>query len=199
MMYSELRPNLMCLIDTFGAISLDQVRQFFSKRNSSEMTFQLNDLAHRNFLKFIPVTNVNGAPVLNKDGKQKIMVQASQCYGLTQEFISDRATALSILSSPDFGEDKITSILVLKYPLTCTWITTDDIVYDLAVFNRANLEGRRAFYKRAMIQYRIPGVEDDVVHLAAVPNKKMINELTMLGFDAYYVVDPVSGDVSCYQ
>lgn len=84
------------------------------------------------------------------------------------------------------------------YPLDITFATTDNRIYDIAVFDEFWM-AKYSIIKRTRSQ-NIPAGEEDVIdHIAVVPNTDIAQQVAPLGFTLFAQVDPRTGHVDFFE
>lgn len=199
MYYVDLRANLIFLLERFGVCDYNALLNFFRSHKREHIDYQINSLVHDSYAKIVPVFD----PATNEkqsyaNGEPKLIIQWTKCSDIQPEYIEDNTAALRIMASEAFGENAIADFTRLASPMTAVWLTHDNMVYDLIVFNESNIDGRSLYFPYARAQFQTAGVPDDVVHLAAVSDPELLSRLQPYSFDCFYYLPP-EGEPILYQ
>ncbi|MDO5399184.1 MAG: DUF5697 family protein [bacterium] len=122
---------------------------------------------------------------INYDRSKKMLSrrQSVNATSLSQQLLTKSAWLLAYM-----GEESVRDYWPTEYPCQLLIIDEDDTVYDITVFTYQTLSSLRMTVcaKRKML---LPeGVEDEIVHIAVLPDKEMADNIKKLGFDSYCIL-----------
>lgn len=159
------------LLRIIGTASVDQLVKFFRNApDAANVRYYIEEMRKLSILDYEPSSNwvrYRDAPGLNDDVERR------------------RVMAFWIVA--EFGYDFVREITPLRYPSQLLFITETDEVYDVTVCV-SEKEAQLVATTRPL--HSLPGVEDDVNHIALVIRPDVGDKVLKYGFDSYCVLDP---------
>jgi hypothetical protein len=182
MLIPELELQMLQFVRRFYVVKVRQINKFFSDWSTGEVKYAFSRLIEKSFLIY---------------------------HGADNEYVS---FARTLPHSLDFYEPCINAIDVMitirskqiiwfnrdVFPLEITFSTTDNRIYDVAVFDEFWM-AKYSLIKRTRSQHIPAGEEDVVDHIAVVPNDDIGRQVRPLGFSLFAKVDPRTGCVDYFE
>jgi len=75
------------------------------------------------------------------------------------------------------------------YPQEIVFVTDEDIIYDVAVFDEYNWVTKYGLIPRWRKRTIPAGEKDPINHIAVIPNRDLIPKIESLGFSMYAIID----------
>lgn len=170
MIYESTINNLIVLVRSIGALSIDQIEYFFrDAADKDNIPYYINQLAK--------------SRVFDVDEQEGIVMSHGQTHMKDYEK-KKRIHAFWVVA--EFGSENVREIIPLAYPSQILFITTDNEVYDLTVCLVAS-DAQLAYRDR---KTSVPdGVIDLVNHIAIVASRQEGEALSAYEFDSFCVLD----------
>ena len=123
----------------------------------------------------------------------QLIFKHEDCYSTVRKLNSSLYSYSDIWAAADvmclLPSPMVREFVLLSYPFELTFITDDNYVYDITVFDHLNLTGKYASTKRFRAAALPPGMEDTTRHIAVVGDESMIDKLEPLNYYMYAQVD----------
>lgn len=181
MKYDSLNENLKLFIKTFGCVKRRHIENLFGKNHSPKaIKYQMDTLVRECVV------------VIDEDWN----VSDKNAPHLTREYLAAQFKALDVLCCME--DTDIRAFYPAQYPCSLVFITEDNAVYDVTVFDYNNynaLINLVPLVREAQMQ---KNVEDFVIHIAVVPDTELIPHIAGLHFDQYCVLDE-NGNAEFYE
>lgn len=180
MLAPNLETQVLQFVRTFYVVRLRQIRKFFSDWGASDVDFFLTNLLSTNQLtlhdeQFVSVARHLPQPV-------------SYYYPCM-----DAIDVMVMLRSQN-----VTWMGKLDFPTEILFVTTDNEVYDVTVFDDL-WATKYSLIPRTRNKCLPPGESDPVKHVAVVPDEGIANAIDELGFFWYAIVDRDTGFVDLFN
>lgn len=183
MLSDMLIKNIENMVTRIGIVYEDQILQMFKNTHSLEtIQWCLRTLVNQNHINYDPNKRIYKRRqwVSEKDLEQRLRTQA--------------AWVLAYM-----GDDSVREYWVDSYPCQLLIIAEDDTVYDVTMFTYQTLKSLKLVVCKKRKQMIPEGVDDEIVHLAVLPDKEMAEDIRMLGFDSYCILDKSDSQPIYYQ
>ncbi|MBQ1735999.1 MAG: hypothetical protein II038_14225 [Lachnospiraceae bacterium] len=181
MMYELLNDNLKLFIKTFGCVKRRHIENLFGKTHSPKaIKFQMDTLIRDRVV------------VIDEDGN----VSYKSAPPMTREYLANQFKALDVLCCME--DTDIRDFYPAQYPCSLLFITEDNSVYDVTVFDYNNYNALSNLVPLVREAQQQRKVEDIVIHIAVVPDTELIPYIAALRFEQYCVIDEY-GNAEFYE
>lgn len=164
-------------------LTLDQLMRFFRNApDADNLEFYIKTLVEYHVLDYIKGNNWIAY------------------HGTPKEI--DTATRWRIMAFwivAEYGYDNIREIILTKYPVALLFVTTSNKMYDVAVCKDKNQVNVVARVRPLRDQDADDAKEDDVHHIAVVPDHFVGRYAIQKGFDSYCIINPVDNSPDYYN
>ena len=175
MIYKSTKTNIIVLLRNLGTLSKEQIQRFFSDTTSIvSINNILNEMTIYNFLRY-------------DDVKERYSYNASYLK-VKDNIIDRRIDAFWVLAN--YGSSQITQVFVPEYPGTLSFITADNLLYDVTVCNSLSAAQLASMVLKTYIGNGI----DNATHIAVVRDRSMEQQLREYGYDSYCIIDDKDHD-----
>lgn len=178
MLELTLQQQIKAFVQRFYVVRLRQIRQFFQEYEELESV--LKDMLYNSDLIIHQEEYVSVVRKLPMQLKYYI-----PCTKAIDVMIQLPASKVVWFNRED-------------YPLELTFSTTDDMVYDVAIFDE-QWQPKYVSIKRTRPRTVPPGEQDVTQHLAVVANVDFAKKIDDIGFDLYAVVDDKTGETELFN
>lgn len=171
MLELTLEQQMTTFIQKLRVVRKDQLFKFFSDWHPSDVKFAFDKLYLENRLF------VQDGDILTAVHKLRISINHYDVY----------LDAIDILCY--FTSDDIKWFEITDYPLELRFLTTDDVLYDVAVFNDFNWTAKYALIPRVRTAYLVGDRPDPYNHIAVARSIEVLQNVTPLDFTQYALID----------
>lgn len=170
MLYEATPENLRSLVRTANTLEREQVIRFFSDAvDGFNVPYYINQAIAKRVFDY---------------DEAKDTIRWHTAPKITDSEIKNRIRAFWIIAS--FRSRNVREINLMPYPSQFLFITHENEVYDLTVCY-SKMDANLAARNRKLYQFE--GVEDEVNHIAIVPNEVVGKDIAPFGFDSFCVYD----------
>ena len=173
MISSLLINNIYNFVNRIGVVHEEQIQRLFSVTHNAEtISWCIKELVNKCKIDMDYTTRVikRREYVCETDFSQKLLTQAAWLLVA-------------------MGESQIRDYWTTDYPSQLLIISEDNTVYDVTMFTFQTVDALKMTVCSKRKQLLPEGVEDEIVHIAVVPDKEMSNDIKPLGFDTYCILD----------
>lgn len=173
MISSLLINNIFNLVNRIGVVHEEQIRRMFESKHGAEtITWCIKELVNKSKIDIDFETRIirRRQYVCETDFGQKLLTKAAWLL-------------------VGMGESQARDYWTTDYPSQLLIIGEDNVVYDVTVFTFQTLDSLRMTVCSKRKQLLPEDVEDEIVHIAVVPDQEMSEEIKLLGFDSYCILD----------
>ena len=182
MLIPELKLQMLQFVRNFYVVKVRQIKKFFSDWGEGDVEFALDKLILAGQLIY--------------HGSQKVYVSFARQLPHSLDFYEPCIRAVDVMIT--IRSKQIVWFNRDTFPLEITFSTTDNIIYDVVVFDEFWTPKYSVISRTRNLA--LPAGEEDVTrHIAVVPNEEIAQKVSALGFALYAQVDPRDGHVDFYE
>lgn len=171
MLHVTLREQMYAFVQKFMLVEERQLVKFFSDWGSKQVAYELTNLKSKSIFHEHPNGKLSLQPRLPSSPRDydEIIRAVDVMCKLPSKEVKDFET--------------------IAYPMDICFLTTEDILYTVTVFNRINWVGKYALLPAARTKM-LPNAESDPFnHIAVVDDPSLILKIKELGFSMYVTID----------
>ena len=179
MLHLSLQHQILAFVKEFFLVEERQVRKFFNDWGPNNVDYEITRMIAEKYLYRIGtrLSTVSTLPTSQHNYESKIRAIDVLCY---------------------FPSHDVRDINRENWPLELSFVTNDNIIYDIAVFSSIDVAGKLAHIKRNRSRYLPDGFTDPTNHVAVVESQEMALMLDKhCDFSVYAIVDR-NGAVELY-
>ncbi len=166
-----LDKQILSFVRTLLVVEERQILRFFSNWSEEEVRKQLK------------VMLMESSLFKQNDGRiscKRKLRHGSRSY-------EDLIRAVDVMC--ELRSDDIRWFFLDDYPTEITFITEDNIAYDVTVFDESSWVAKYALVMRLRTKCLPDGEDDPFQHIAVVPNMEILRKVEPLGWAMYAMVD----------
>lgn len=187
MFFESTMANIHYLIDNVFVVSKEQLDVFFLDTVDSEnVEFYTNQLIDQKFLTLQSNRNF----LIKKDfAKEKTeynrtYIKTTSVYPISSSFFDDIVKIFWCVAYCKSSQIKDVFTFSID-PAQIMFVTTDGDLYDVTMCSSLTKAHYASIKRKA---FQVPGVEDDVCHIALVNNEETGMQMKDYGFDLYCIL-----------
>lgn len=175
-----LQKQILEFVDTFYLVKERQIRKFFADWGEGAVNHALKELLDRGLLT----------------RHSEKYVSCARKLPMSILYYEPCITALEVMIV--LSSQKIVWYSREKYPNELAFATTDNVYYDVAVFDNQWVT-KYSNIPASRVKCLPPGESDTTLHVAVVPDKEIAEKVDKLGFALYAIVDSETGKLEMFS
>ena len=171
MLEMTLEQQMQTFIKKLRVVRKDQIFKFFSDWPAGDIHHFFDKLRYEN----------------------RLFTQPNDIISSTYELRTSTSNYEPFIDAIDvmcyFTSDEIKWFEISEYPLELRFLTTNDVLYDVAVFNEYNRTAKFALIPKVRTAYLVGDLPDPYNHIAVARNISVLKNVTPLNFSQYALID----------
>lgn len=180
MLIPELKLQMLQFVRNFYVVKVRQLKKFFSDWGEGDVEFAMRDLTNK------------GQLILLSDEYISFVRHLPHSF----DYYEPCMKAIDVMAT--LRSKKVVWFNRDFYPYEITFCTTDNLIYDVVVFDEFWVAKYSAI-TRIQGQLLPSGEQDIVEHIAVVPNEDIAQKVAALRFSLYGQVNQNDGHVDFFE